>query len=496
MVDVEFDFSPNTNEGRISISDPYWKAKLYDEFSAPNTQKRFIGEDKRHWIKDNIYFITPTGRFHFGIGEMIGEWLRKHISPESLNIKFSQSFLDRFKKDKDDTVENNLKFELREYQQESVRLALRHGFGTFVLGTGAGKTFTIACIIDNLIRRKGVKKVLILVPDNNLVIQFNDELSNQYGLQGNISLFYNKFNKIDPEANIIIANRPLFLSRFKENKKFFVDEVDCLIVDEAHSIKNSNKVTDCVKKMKAKYRFGFTGTLAEDKADYFKTLGLLGKVRYEKTSKSLRDEGFLSSVKVRLITLKHPKVINYRMEEGRRIYFRYPDEVEYLQRHEARNAFLGNLVFGLKKNTLLLVNRLEHGFLLEEVFNNINVDKSKKIYFVRGDIEASVRDDIRRLMEDEDDVICVAITKIFSTGINIKNLHNVVFAAGGKSAITVVQAIGRGLRLHPNKKQLNIFDVADFGYKYSMRHREKRIAIFEKEKIPTKAYEIHLVEIS
>lgn len=70
-------------------------------------------------------------------------------------------------------------------------------------------------------------------------------------------------------------------------------------------------------------------------------------------------------------------------------------------------------------------------------------------------------------MEKSDNVICIAVTKIFSTGINIKNLHNVMFAAGGKSAVTVVQSIGRGLRLHPTKKMLNIWDLSDYGFKYS-----------------------------
>ena len=83
-------------------------------------------------------------------------------------------------------------------------------------------------------------------------------------------------------------------------------------------------------------------------------------------------------------------------------------------------------------------------------------------------------------MEKEDDIICIAITKIFSTGINIKNLHNIILAAGGKSSVTVVQSIGRGLRLHPDKKELNIFDICDKGFKYSTAHGDKRLKIYLK----------------
>ena len=95
-------------------------------------------------------------------------------------------------------------------------------------------------------------------------------------------------------------------------------------------------------------------------------------------------------------------------------------------------------------------------------------------------------------MEKENDIICIAITKIFSTGINIKNLHNIVLAAGGKSSVTVVQSIGRGLRLHPDKKELNFWDVVDTNYKYAKKHAEKRQEIYATEKIPTKIRNISL----
>ena len=118
-------------------------------------------------------------------------------------------------------------------------------------------------------------------------------------------------------------------------------------------------------------------------------------------------------------------------------------------------------------------------------FNNVY----KKIYFIRGEIDTDTRDEIKKLMEVEDDIICIAITKIFSTGINIKNLHNIILASGGKSSVTVVQSIGRGLRLHPEKKELNICDK---GYKYSTAHGDKRIKIYEKEKIKVESADIIL----
>ena len=92
-------------------------------------------------------------------------------------------------------------------------------------------------------------------------------------------------------------------------------------------------------------------------------------------------------------------------------------------------------------------------------------------------------------MEENNNVVCVAISAIFSTGINIKNLHMIVFAAGGKSFIRTIQSIGRGLRLNPNKEKLTIIDIAD-QLEYSKSHAEKRQEIYNKEKIQYKTGEI------
>lgn len=416
---------------------------------------------------------------------MVLKWFKDYVFDRTVNYEFTESFKNRFTLDKTDyEIHDDLNFKLRDYQLECVKSAMLHHFGTFVLGTGAGKTLTIASILHNLFKHGKIKNAVILVPDNGLVIQFNDELKNQYGIKQKICLFYDKFNKIDKDAEIIIANRPLFLSRFEQYKSFWKEGVDCLVVDEAHSIKRTNKVSKCIERMNSHYRFGFTGTLAENKEDKFRNLGILGPVRFEKTSKELRDEGFLTNVLVNSLDLDgfpwHPHFRNYR------------DELEFLRNCEERNQFLSKLVHKLDKNTLILVNYIEHGFKLESVFNENNKDNKKKIYFIRGEVDTDTRESIKKLMETEDNIVCIAITKIFSTGINIKNLHNIILAAGGKSAVTVVQSIGRGLRLHPSKKQLNIFDVNDKGFKYSEKHATRRKEIYNVEKIPVKQYTINI----
>ena len=358
---IRFDYNDKTQQCKVFIDDKHWFDKMRDYFSTKNEAKKFVKGPMKHWVKDRIYFITSTGWYNFGLTHDIVLWIKENIKDRE--VFFSESFKNKFKTDDDNKCIEELKLELRPYQRECVELALKYRTGTFVLGTGAGKTLTIASIIDNLLKQKGLKRVLILVPDNNLVLQFNDELVNQYGLKGKICLFFDKFNKIDEEANIIIANRPLFLMRFLQYRDFFVNKLDCLIVDEAHSIKRQNKITKCISKIKCDYKFGFTGTLAEERENYYKTIGLLGAIRYEKTSKELRDEGYLSSVKIRLLNLEYS-------ERFHKMFYR--EELEFIQNNERRNKFIG-------KTSLSLKNRLCPTTVLKKTKMNKSLNKNVRV---------------------------------------------------------------------------------------------------------------------
>lgn len=483
-----FDFNGKTNMCSVSLDSQDAFNRLRSAFSTPNKNKKFSHGANSWMIADRFYFITPTGKFRFGLAESILKWLSQNIHDTTVEYKLSDAFKARLAKDDEaHEIYKGLSFQPREYQEEAVRLALHHRYGTFVMGTGAGKTLTISYILENLFRLGKIKRALIVVPDNGLVTQFNDELFNQYGMQRRVCLFYDKHNKVDPDCEIVIANRPLLLSRFAANEKFFTKEIDCLVVDEAHSIKKGNKISKCLEKVQATYRFGFTGTLAEEPEDKMRCFGALGPVRYQITSKELRDDGFLADVAVHAVTLNYQKAYPFG---------HYRDEVQFLQGLPSRNDFLKKLCFALPKNSLLLVNFLAHGFELEELFKSYNETlpegERKEVFFIRGEVENETREEIKRLMEERGNIVCIAITKIFSTGINIKNIHNVILAAGGKSSVTVVQSIGRGLRLHPEKKRLDIWDIADGDYPYSMEHREKRLTIYAQEKIRVEEHPLEL----
>jgi superfamily II DNA or RNA helicase len=135
-----------------------------------------------------------------------------------------------------------------------------------------------------------------------------------------------------------------------------------------------------------------------------------------------------------------------------------------------------------------MVNHLEHG---DSLLSLMSERHDGRVFFVKGETLVEDRAKIIEMMEIHNDIICIAMSSIFSTGINIKNLPNIIFAGLGKSFIRVVQSIGRGLRLHERKNKLRIFDICD-DTKYSLSHSQYRQDIYNKEQIYWKIKDIDI----
>jgi superfamily II DNA or RNA helicase len=246
--------------------------------------------------------------------------------------------------------------------------------------------------------------------------------------------------------------------------------VNLFIGDECHKFNSTAEISKIINKIKTPNKFGFTGTLSDKLDDQWKTLGVFGPVIYEKKSKELRDEKYLSDVSINVLKLKHSKTRKMN----------YKQELEYLYKNEKRNNFITKLARKLVGNTLIMVNHLEHGDTLLSLMSD---GLDRPVYFVKGEMVVEERQKVIDMMEKNDNIICIAMSSIFSTGINIKNLPNIIFAGLGKSFIRVVQSIGRGLRLHESKNKLRIFDITD-DTKYSSSHAEYRQEIYDREEIP------------
>ena len=237
----------------------------------------------------------------------------------------------------------------------------------------------------------------------------------------------------------------------------------------------------------AKYRFGFTGTLDGTQTHKWVLEGLFGpSYKVTKTDELMR-QGHLSQLDIQCIVLKHSP----------QKFETYQAEIEYLITHERRNKFLTNLALDLKGNTLVLFSRVEaHGAVLYERINK-NKENERKVFFVHGGVGAEERELVREITEKENNAIIVASYGTFSTGINIRNLHNVVFASPSKSRIRNLQSIGRVLRKGTNKIKAILYDISDdctyhSKKNYTLNHLIERIKIYNEENFN---YEIITIQL-
>jgi superfamily II DNA or RNA helicase len=285
--------------------------------------------------------------------------------------------------------------------------------------------------------------------------------------------------KIEPDlnANVVIANIDIIRSQFDANQ--WIKSVDVLVLDEAHKFNRGNKCTKLLEKIKTSNKFGLTGTLPEDNIDKWTIIGKIGPVLIQKSSHELREEKFLTNASVKIFNIQYknpPQKIRNSDDPTQN----YRNELQFLSYNSFRNKIIQKSCENFSNNILILINNIDHGQHLYDLLST-NL-KDKQVFFIQGVVDVDDRDKVKQIMERNSNVVCIAISAIFSTGVNIKNLHMIVFAAGGKSFIRTVQSIGRGLRLNDNKQKLVIIDIADL-LEYGTDHSNKRKLIYNNEKI-------------
>jgi superfamily II DNA or RNA helicase len=266
--------------------------------------------------------------------------------------------------------------------------------------------------------------------------------------------------------------------------------------DEAHEFKAkslSHIMNSCVN---AYHRTGLTGTLDGTATNKLVLEGLFGDAKKIISSRELMDAGHIAKLHpIKVMLLKHPEADCKALARGEGTY---EDEIKYLVSSEPRNRFISKLSLNLEGNALILYQRVEtHGEVLYNMMKAL--EPNRKIYFIHGGVDTDEREEVRRIVETEDRAIIVASYGTFSTGINIRNLHNVVFASPSKSRIRNLQSIGRGLRIGDAKDSATLFDIADDlranpnrPTNFTYKHLEERLKIYVEEKFPYKIYKLDI----
>lgn len=396
------------------------------------------------------------------------------VPAEEFSLKEAQEFVDTL----------GIPFAPRDYQVSAFTYAVRNRRGLLLSPTASGKS-----LIIYLIMRYLDCKALIIVPTISLVSQlYKDFIDYGYDSDSNVHQIMSGSDKMTKKKVVIST----WQSIYKMPKEWF-DQFDLVIGDEAHLFKAKSLTTILTNMPNCAYRFGLTGTLDGAQTHKLVLEGLFGRVRTITTTKELIDAGNLSKFKIKALILKHDEDACNKNKKST-----YQEEIDYIVSSHARNKFIRNLTISLKGNTLLLFQYVEkHGKTLYSMLEDELKETDRKLFFVHGGVDASEREDVRSITEKENDAIIVASFGTFSTGINIRNLHNVIFASPSKSKIITLQSIGRGLRLGNNKTEAVLFDIADdITYKsksnFALEHFLERMKIYNDEKFEYKIYTINL----
>ena len=464
---------------KIDSKEPHIFCELSDIFTFEVPGAKFMPQYRnKYWDGKIRLFNQANGEIYVGLLDKIISFCKKSdyqyefVHSDFYGTPFEENGFISLEGVKD-YMNKITRYEPRQYQIQGVFDALKYNRKLLISPTASGKSLMIYTITRYMVD-KG-HSVLLVVPTTSLVEQmYKDFIDYGWNSDENCHRIYAGKDKHTDKPVTITT----WQSIYKLEHSFF-KKYGCVIGDEAHLFKSKSLIRIMTKLHDAKYRFGFTGTLDGTQTHKWVLEGLFGPAYKIVRTDELIEKGHLAKLNIKILLLQH---------ESQRFDV-YEDEVQFIIQNERRNNFIKKLTLDLKGNTLLLYSRVEsHGEIL---FNIINSDTNRKVFFVHGGVAAEEREEIRKITEEESNAIIVASYGTFSTGINIKTLHNVIFASPSKSRVRNLQSIGRVLRKGSNKFKATLYDIADdcrvtlpnleTKKNYTLNHLLERIKIYNEE---------------
>lgn len=392
--------------------------------------------------------------------------------------------------------EINCKFTPRDYQNEYVVNAIRHNRSLSLSPTSSGKSLIIYLLQQHYYQAYQ-HRTLIIVPTIGLVHQMAGDFED-YGCDP--KLIYKIQGGVDKntDAPIVIST---WQSLVKLNRDWF-DQFRVVLGDEAHQFQAKSLQTIMDKLINCHYRHGFTGTLKSEESKTHRLVleGCFGEVKKYVSTKDLIDQGTVADFKVKAIVLDYQKDTKKEFKDAMKSVDtakKYSAERAFITNNYKRNIFIRNLLWSLKdQNNLILFDLVEkHGKVLEPLLRR----EDRQLHFIYGGTKGDERENIRHLVENDPikqhDIL--ASYGVFSTGVNLKKLDNVIFASGSKSEIKVLQSIGRTLRKGNDADYATLYDITDdlssgSFENYTLKHFKKRIEIYGNEQFPFKIYNVSI----
>lgn len=477
------------------------KSELSDHFAIFADGYRFMPNYKNKMWDGRIRFFNgrdntlPAGLYD-GLKEFAtkreyiieyNDYTKNYICPETKLDFFNDLALSS----------KGHKIAFRDYQLAGLRYILKNKQGILQSPTGSGKSLMLYGLIRYYMEKIDKRnKILLIVPTTSLVEQMHsdfvdyNELDPTMNIANHLHKIYSGYEK-HSSAKVYVST---WQSLYRLKKDWFAG-FQMVIVDECHMAKANSIQTILQNCVNAEIRIGTTGTIPVD--NHAAILGLqghIGKTFKTITTKNLIENGTLEKLKINILLLKWGDAISKPIRNAT-----YHDEINHIFDSYKRNRFISNLAIDLKGNTLILFKQVSHGKMLASMINDklINADNKRKIFYLAGSTKVDVREEMRFIVEKEKDAIIVGSTGVISTGTNIRNLNNIIFAAPSKSQIRVLQSIGRGLRRSDNADETVIYDIVDdysigAHRNYTLEHGAYRLKIYNKELF---SYKIHQIKM-
>lgn len=255
------------------------------------------------------------------------------------------------------------------------------------------------------------------------------------------------------------------------------DFFDFIIIDECHrgGANDEGNWRGIMEYFSPAVQLGLTAT--PKRKDNIDTYKYFGDPVYVYSLKEGVNDGFLTPFKVKRIqttldTYIHTsdnKIIEGEVEEGK-IYEEddFNRTIEIVEREKYR---VGVVLKEINQNekTIIFCATQGHALLVRDLVNQMKESKNPN-YCVRVTANDGARGDqfLREFQDNEKTIPTILTTsQKLSTGVDARNIRNIVLMRPINSMIEFKQIIGRGTRLFDGKEYFTIYDFVDAYHHFS-----------------------------
>jgi superfamily II DNA or RNA helicase len=475
-------------------------------FTKEAANARWDPRVKKGWWDGKISYLKANRYLPAGLWHELVDTAKQYnfeISIDGIERKFDREI------DKDEFVSwveekwANSSRKPRDYQIETAFQIIKYKSCLAELATSAGKTLIIFMVFSYLLERLKAKKILMIVPTVDLVVQSTEDFYEYNTESVNLKLQIQQIfsgSVIRDGANIVIGT---YQSLVKKGKEYF-DSFDTVVVDETHKAKSTSIKSILEKCEEADRKFGLSGTIPKPGTlDRLTLMAYTGPIITSIRADFLIEKGHITPCEVLAIEMNYApqdvregfRTLHQRSEEDRKKLLNL--EQNYAIQSEERLEFITDMILKNHKNSLVLFYRIDYG---NKLYNKLRQKTNRRIFYIDGSTDKDLREHQKENLEEGEQKIMIASYGTFSTGINVTNIHTIYLTESFKSEVIIRQSIGRGLRKHSDKKKLVIVDFID-DYRigrynnYLFKHGLSRQEIYTEQNFPFQIKSIDLGRI-